>query len=259
MSAAWRSVGLAVALLAAGAAQAGRSCEAQPPSASAVRQAMTLAEHAARALDASGAQVVVLARVGQDLSRYGQHYSHLGLAYKDGERWRVVHKLNQCGSAEAALYRQGLGEFFLDDLYDYEAGVVVLAPQVQAKLLPALRDNQRVAQLHTPAYSMLAYPWAQKYQQSNQWAIETLAMAQEPAASSRDRAQSWLKLQGYEPAVLRIGPLTRLGARLTAANVAFDDHPNEKRFADRIETVSADSVLAWLARSGLGEPARTIR
>jgi hypothetical protein len=36
---------------------------------------------------------------------------------------------------------------------------------------------------------------------------------------------------------------------MTAANVAFDDHPNEKRFADRIETVTVDSVFAWLQRA----------
>jgi hypothetical protein len=53
---------------------------------------------------------------------------------------------------------------------------------------------------------------------------------------------------------LKLGPLTRLGGRVTAANVAFDDHPNEKRFSDRIETVTVDSVFEWLRRSGLGGP-----
>ena len=98
--------------------------------------------------------------------------------------WRVVHKLNACGSAQASVYRQGLGEFFLDDLYRYEAAIVVLQPDVQARLLPALRDNERLARLHTPAYNMVAYPWSIRYQQSNQWAIETLACAQD--AGGRD-------------------------------------------------------------------------
>jgi len=240
-------------------AHAGRSCEQKLPDAISVQRAMTLAEATARQLDESGAQVVVLARIGQDLSKYGQRYSHMGLAYRDGKRWRVAHKLNQCGSAQASVYRQGLGEFFLDDLHDYEAGVVVLAPAVQAKLLPALRDNSRLAQLHTPAYSMVAYPWAQTYQQSNQWALETLAMTQDPAATTRVRAQAWLELQGYEPTTLHLSAPTRLGARVTAANIAFDDHPNHKRFSDRIETVTVDSVFAWLHRSGLGLPLQVIR
>ena len=249
----------AVLVVLTSAAHAGRSCENRPPKVDAIQRSMLLAEHTAKQLDQTGAQVVVLARMGQNLSEYGVRYSHLGLAYRDGNRWRIVHKLNQCGTAKAAVYRQGLGEFFLDDLYEYEAAVVVPTPEVQARLLPALKDNQRLAQLNTPAYSMVAYPWAQTYQQSNQWALETFAMTQDPAAATRERAQAWLKLQGYQPTTLRISAMKRLGGRLTAANVAFDDHPNEKRFTDRIETVTVDSVFAWLNRSGLGAPVQVIR
>ena len=252
MNRSFRIVVAVIALTLAFAAHAGRSCEEHAPDAVNVERAMTLAEHTARRLDDSGAQVVVIARVGQNLAKYGQHYSHLGFAYRDGAVWRIAHKLNQCGSPRAAVYRQGLGEFFLDDMFEYEAGIVVLAPEVQAKLLPALRDNVRLAQLNTAAYSVVAYPWAQTYQQSNQWAIETLAMTQDAAASTRERAQAWLQLQGYEPAVLHLSAFERLGARLTAANIAFDDHPNAKRFSDHIETVTVDSVFAWLQRSGLG-------
>lgn len=236
------------------AAQAGRPCEQRAPDVRQVQQALELAASAAKALDASGAQVVVIARAGQDLSRWRLQWSHLGFAYRDGSQWRIVHKLNECGSARADLYRQGLGEFFLDDLFEYRAAVAVLAPEVQARLLPLLQDNVRVAQLHIPAYNMLAYPWALNYQQSNQWAIETLAMAQEPSATTRERAQAWLKFKGYEPTVLSISTFTRLGARMTAANIAFDDHPNEKRFSDRIETVTVESVFGWLERSGLAGP-----
>lgn len=245
--------------LASGGAHAGRSCERQAPRAENVQRAMSLAERTARALDDSGAQVAIVARAGQDLSRYGLSYSHLGLVYKDGARWRVAHKLNDCGSAQAAVFRQGLGEFFLDDLFDYRAAVVVLAPELQQHLLPALADNTQLARLHTGAYSMVAYAWGQRYQQSNQWALETLAAAQSPGVRSRADAQDWLRANGYQPTTLRIDPITRLGARLTAANVAFDDHPAEKRFTDRIETVTVDSVFAWLNRTGLGAPVITVR
>ena len=262
------SLGLALLLtVASSAAHAGRSCDTKPMNVATVQRAMLLAEHTAAALDASGAQVVVLARAGQNLSEYGVHYSHLGIAYRDGARWRIVHKLNQCGTAQAAIYRQGLGEFFLDDLYEYEAAFVMPPPEVQARLLPALRDNATLAQLHNPSYNMVAYPWALTYQQSNQWAIETLAMTQDVAGASaaarppytRTQAQAWLRQQGYEPTTLKISALKRLGARATAANVAFDDHPNEKRFTDRIETVTVDSVFAWLNRDGLGGPVQVIR
>ena len=240
-------------------AYAGRNCEARAPDAVAVQRGMDLAQRTALALEATGAQVVVLARAGQNLSRYQLRWSHMAFAYKEGDVWRVLHKLNQCATARADLFRQGLGEFFMDDPYQYIAAIAVLTPEVQAHLLPLLQDNAQAAQLHEPAYSMVAYPWAQTYQQSNQWALETLAWAQEPSADNRERAQAWLRFKGYEPSTLNLSAFTRLGARIGTANVAFDDHPNEKRFSDRIETVTVDSVFAWLQRSGLAQAPQVVR
>ncbi len=250
---------VAVGLAWAAPAHAGRVCEDKAPTAQTIERGMALADKVSQTLDASGAQVVVLARAGQDLGKYGLRYSHLGFAYKTAPGpWRVVHKLNQCGSAVAQVDRQGLGEFFLDDLWRYEAAWVVPTTAVQDALLPLLQDRSRLAPLHTPAYNMVSYAWGQKYQQSNQWAIETLAAAMEPATiRSRAQAQAWLQFKGYIPTTLKLGPLTRLGGRVGSANIAFDDHPSEKRFSDRIETVTVDSVFAWLQAAGLGaEPVR---
>ena len=250
------------------AAHAGRSCAApQPPKTVTVERAMTLAARTHQALEASGARVVVLARAGQDLTQYGLRYSHVGIAYqqddgKGGHVWLVLHKLNECGTAVASIYRQGLGEFFLDDLWRFEAAWVVLSPAVQERVLAAVQDPYRATAMHQRPYSMVSYAWGQTYQQSNQWAIETLAMAMRPDGLpmplSRGQAQAWLQFQGYQPTVLRINAMTRLGARLTAANVAFDDHPSAQRFSDNIATVTADSVLQWLPRAGLGQPMVTL-
>ena len=253
------------ALLACQSVHAGRSCAApQPPKPQTIERGLNLAERTLKALDASGAQVVVLARAGQDLSKYNLRYSHLGFAYRTsdgqgGQVWRVLHKLNQCGTATSAIYRQGLGEFFLDDLWRYEAAWMVPTPEVQTKLLALLQYEPRAIALHHKPYSLVSYAWSQKYQQSNQWAIETLALAMsapaEPGAAApvnnRVQAQAWLQSKGYQPSVLTIGPVTRLGARASAANVAFDDHPSAKRFTDHIETVTVDSVFAWMPRAGL--------
>lgn len=250
---------LMAVVLAAPAAWAGRSCEVRPLTVDTLRSGLAMAEKTRQALDASGEQVVLLARAGQDLSKYGLRYSHLGFAYRHsdgqgGHVWRVVHKLNFCGTADAEIYRQGLGEFFLDDPWRYEAAWVAPQPELQQRLLPLLQDDPAVTALHTRAYNMLSYPWSTRYQQSNQWVTETMAMAADPAIRTRSQAQAWLQAKAYLPTTLTLGAFTRLGARITAANVTFDDHPNEKRFSDRIETVTADSVFAWLQRSGLGRP-----
>ncbi|WP_417282558.1 DUF2145 domain-containing protein [Comamonas sp.] len=256
---------LGTALLAwAGSAQAGRSCENKPLTADVMAKGLNLALRTSQALDAefkkNGTQVVLLARQGQDLSKYELQYSHYGWAYKSAEGpWRVAHKLNECGTAGGHVYRQGLGEFFLDDLWRYEAVIQVPTPAVQQALLKFL-TAPTVLRLQSEPYSMISYAWGLKYQQSNQWATETLAAAMEPAAiQNRAQAQTWLQARGYEPSTLIIRAFSRLGGRMTAANIAFDDHPNDKRYASRIETVTVDSVTQWLQRAQLAAPVRTVQ
>lgn len=254
---------IAAALAAATTAHAGRPCEERPPKARQIEQGLNLAQATARQLDASGAQVAILARAGQDLSKYGLQWSHLGFVYKDGTQqpavWRVMHKLNHCGTEHAALYRQGLGEFFLDNPHRYEAAFVVLKPALQQALLPILTDNARVARFNERRYSMVAYAYGTTYQQSNQWVLETLAGAAGPGIVSRRAAQDWLKVQGYQPTDLRLSALTRLGGRMTQANIAFDDHPTARRMTRHIDTVTVDSMFAWLPRAHLSEPLQLVK
>ena len=132
-------------------------------------------------------------------------------------------------------------------------------PAVQQALLSFL-TKPSVLRLQSEPYSMVSYAWGQKYQQSNQWATETLAAAMNPTQiQTRVQAQSWLQSKGYEPSSLIIRALSRLGGRVTAANIAFDDHPNDKRYASRIETVTVDSVTQWLERSQMASPVRTLQ
>ena len=153
-------------------AQAGQACEQKAADPQAVSEGMALAVATAKALDASGANVVMLARAGQHLSAYRLNCSHLGFAYLDtgGAKpvWRVLHRLNHCGAATSALCRQGFGEFFLDRPHRFEAAFVALTPELQSRLLPLLKDNVRVGVLNEVRYSMVAYASGQTCQQSNQ-------------------------------------------------------------------------------------------
>jgi hypothetical protein len=248
------------ALLACANTFAGTACENRPLDAVAVERGLALAEHTTRRLDETGATVVVLARAGQNLDHYGLAWSHMGFAYRQpGQPWRVLHKLNDCGTPLSAVYRQGLGEFFLDRPARFEAAIAVPTPELQQRLLPMLTDNDAAVRFHTAAYSMVAYAWGQDYQQSNQWLLETLAGASAPIASTRQQAQAWLRASGYRPTTLHLNTFERLGARATRANLTFDDHPTPRRFAGQIDTVTADSVFDWLVRSGLAGPPLLVR
>ena len=81
-------------------AHAGRSCVEYKPDAVTVQKALTLALHTREALEASGAQIALVGRVGRDMSKQGLRYSHMAFALRDHPkgRWLFVHLLNECGA-----------------------------------------------------------------------------------------------------------------------------------------------------------------
>ena len=239
---------LPILALAAGAAHADTPCEPKKTDGASFVKAMTLAERTLAALDKSSAQVGLIARVGQDLSKYGLRYSHMGYVWRDHPqgRWLVVHELNRCGSAQSALFDEGLGNFFLDDMHAYETRIVVPGAEAQARIAAMLASTAPL-RLHDARYNMLAFPYATTYQNSNQWLLETYAAsASDMPIDGRAQAQAWLKLAGYQPITIDIPAMTRLGARMFRANVAFDDQPFERRMAGRIDTVTVESVLRFV-------------
>lgn len=234
-----------------GVMHAGQACGTEPVRAEELRKGLRLASETRIVLEATGAAVVLVGRIGRDMSRYGLRYSHMGLALRDHPkgRWTIVHQLNHCGSDRSALFDEGLGNFFLDDLFAFESVVVAPSQTVQERLLRAL-DTPLATDLHEPRYSIIAYPSATSYQNSNQWVLEVLAaaLASEGAVVNRAAAQTWLTGRGYTPSRIYVAPMERVGAGLFAANVRFDDHPEEARRSGHYHVVSADSVLAFLGR-----------
>lgn len=238
---------LLVTLLLAAAfdAHAGQACDEKPLTPGEVIRSMELAQRSVRARDASGARVALVSRAGQDLSRYKVRYSHMGVAVRDHPRgrWTVVHELNDCDTASSGLYYEGMGNFFLTDLYRFEAQLIIPGSALQDRLA-ALFATRTPLRMHDPRYNMLAYVYSTHYQNSNQWVLETLAAASAPPGevATREEAQAWLKGMRYQPPTLEIPASVRLGARMFRANVAFDDHPFERRMAGQIDTVTTEAV-----------------
>jgi hypothetical protein len=243
-------LGVAIAAFVAGSALAGQSCEPRKPKPAEIRSGLALAYKVQQHLEGQGARVAVIGRVGRDLSEYGLRYSHIGLAMRDQSagRWIVVHELNHCGRADSDLYDQGLGNFFLDDLYRFEAMVLIPSSETQDRLAQAIA-NGAGRQVHQPSYSLIAHPYSSKYQNSNQWLLEFAAAAGAGGETNRAAAHARLKRDGFQPSVLYLPPLKRLGARLFSANTQFDDHAAEEWHSSRYLVVTAESVFAWFARS----------
>jgi hypothetical protein len=239
---------IAIACAIAAGAYAGQACTEKRPSPGEVRAALSLAHDVQQTLEAADAHVAIVARVGRDLSRYGLRYSHVAFAWRDHPRgaWTMVEELNACGTRDSALFDDGIGDFFLDDMFAYEAAIVVPSPEAQRRI-GALLAAGRGGRLHQAHYNLVAYAWSTRYQNSNQWVLETVAAALSPDdVQDRAQAQTWLRSHGFRPATIRLSTLERLGGELARVNVAFDDHPLDRRMAGLIDVVSAESVLAFI-------------
>lgn len=228
----------------------GKTCQVSAVDPDAVRKGLQLALKTRASLESSGARAVVIGRIGSDLSDQGLRYSHAGIAWRDDSRgrWIVTHLLNHCGSPKSGLFEEGLGNFFMDQPFAYETIVVVPSPAVQARLMSAL-DSRLADSVFTSDYSMIASPYSTRYQNSNQWLLELIALSlSDLIRGGREEAQQVLRNSGYMPARVRISGLRRLGASLFAANVRFDDHSAQEASSGRYEIVSVESVISYLSK-----------
>ena len=241
-----------LALAAVPPAQAGRTCQELKPDPVTVQKALQLALATRDALDASGAEMALVGRVGRDLSKQGLRYSHMAFALRDHPkgRWFLTHMLNECATAYSTLYDEGLGNFFLDDVFEFESVIVIPSPALQERLLVVAASPLPLV-LHEKNYSLIAHPYSTRYQNSNQWVLEQIAAAMAPAGTvaGRGAAQRWLREQGYAPSEIRVAPFERIGARLFATNVSFDDHTAAEMQAARYKAVTVESVLRFLEQT----------
>jgi hypothetical protein len=154
-------------------------------------------------------------------------YSHLGIAYQVPDAQGGQRAGACCTSSTSAarpvpaLYRQGLGEFFLDDLWRYRgrmAGAHTAEVQQQAEGAAAARAPGA----DRPAPQALQHRQLRLGSKSTSsptsGPLETLALpAWTPRIATRgDAAQAWLQSAGYRPAVLNgwaAGPPWRTGGR----------------------------------------------
>lgn len=248
-----------IAPIAAHAAQAAPGCSPRYPTPQAAQSMFDMAIRIERALDAlEGHDVALLARGGQDLSRYGLTHSHLALALREADgRWRVVHLLNRCRTDHSTLYEEGLANFVGESALRSDVRVGVFEPALSKRLHDSLLPPAtRARGLHEPRYSMVAYPFATQFQNSNQWILEVVAAAaMEPDANARpiDRraVQQWLRASDYEPSRLHLDLHERLGARLFVKNVAVTDHPAGERIGGDYSVVTVESVFDFLKSRAL--------
>lgn len=245
-------------------AQAGQSCHDHEVVLPELKSAINVADQVQGVLERENSSFALIARVGSDISEHGLNHTHVGFVQKrqaDGA-WIVIHQLNSCASSSSGLFVQGLGTFMLDDLFNHEVLIVTLQQELGENLARVFEEGTP-RKLHDPQYNMISYPGVPvKYQNSNEWILETLAYAQAKAHglefSTREDAHNFYLRRGFKGSIVRISPLKRSLASIAAENVRFDDHPPSSHREGRYEIVSVRSIVDYLQHTGDAEKTITI-
>jgi len=182
-------------------------------------------------LDRSGRSVALLSRSGLDLDRFGVRYSHAGISLRSSANgpWSVRQLYYACDEGRPRIFDQGVAGFVMGISAPEQAylSAVTLPAAAAAELERAALDNASALQLLGSRYSANAHAFGLLYQNCNQWVAELLALTWGRPASDappRQRAQQWLRQQGYEPTTVAAGPLYML-AGLFVPWVHQGDHP----------------------------------
>ncbi len=224
-----------------------RFCDVQTPlQAPQLDRLLRFAAIAKDALQASGADVALVARSGLNLGRFGVRYSHAGITLRQGElgAWSVRQLYYACDEGRPQVFDQGLAGFVAgteDPDSGYLSAVLLPAGAAQA-LQRAAIDKARAVGLLAARYSANAYAHSLRYQNCNQWLVELLAVAwgdlhADPAQPGlRSQAQGWLAAQGYAPEGVDVGSHALMAVAPLVPWIHLDDHPESDRFALRLRT-----------------------
>ena len=166
-------------------------------------------------LDASDADIALVARAGLKLDLIGQRYSHAAIAQRDAPLgpWAVRQLYFACDAKRSRLFDQGLAGFIAGARADSErlrVSIVLVPGAAGRALAAATRDDTRGLSVLAPAYSANAYAFSTRFENCNQWVAELMAVAWGDARD-RDAAQAWLRAEHYEPIAVHAGLLMFAG------------------------------------------------
>ncbi len=223
-------------------------------------------------LEKSGQRMALISRAGLDLGRFGVRYSHAGFTLKHSPDtpWAVRQLYYACDEKQPHIFDQGMLGFLLG-MNEPSLGYisVVFLPEADASELErAALDKQQALQLLGATYSANAYPYSLQYQNCNQWVVEVLAAARGgllegrsmPARPDggagqggtppplRERAQGWLRQQGYIPSVIDVGWRPLMWATAFVPWLNNDDHPAADQ-AQAIYRVSMPAAIENFVRT----------
>lgn len=219
-------------------------------------QAADFSKQVERDLAAKGARVAMVFRTGRPRDKLPE-----GIAYTHGALW--VHRIIKTADGRSlngyAVYNLYAGDgdnwsrtesrLIQDYPFDFTRGsavddvaVIIPSPEMQRRML-AVIDGPSYTRLHNPAYSLVANPWADKYQNCNNFMLNVVAAA---AWETDDLQRIKTNLRAhYRPTVVKAGGLMRLFGPIADPRLRTDDQKGP------IRTATYESMSDFMKANGL--------
>ena len=248
-------------------------CDRQPPPTAAQQDILLrFASVIKTELENSGQSLALISRSGLDLTRFRMRYSHAGISLKLNANgpWSVRQLYYECEEDRPKIFDQGMSGFLLGTS-DPSIGYISLLflPQDRSgPLEQAALDNRHALRLLGSIYSANAYPFAQRYQNCNQWVMEMIAAtwgrllehdtdtgATSAGTSLRVHAQAWLQSHAYAPAVFDVGNRLLMWLGSMIPWVHSDDHPSPD-LEQAIYRVSMPASIELFVRAQVPDASR---
>ena len=165
---------------------------------------------------------------GETLNGYAVYNLYAG----DGKAWPVL---------ESRLIQDWPVDFVMGSAVD-DVAVIVPSPEMQRRLI-ALIDSPSYQRLHNSAYSLVANPFAGRYQNCTTFVLDVVAAAawetDDPARLGADLAAH------FKPTTVKANGLTRLFGPIADARLRTDDHRGPVR------TATYESLAKFMGDNGL--------
>ena len=245
---------------------ADNSCGAIDLDALEMQQTFTIGKDLETALNQLKNEVIIVARSGQNLDKYGIRYSHAAFMVKEKNEWQVYHLLNECPSGFGGLYQEGLGNFVMPAIANAKLkgkndsqitetitfGFAIPPKQIQKKLKLLLQDPTIRKSVFEQQYSAVANPYNLINQNSNGWILEFYSIAEAQInqyhINNRKDAQDWLKSQSYQGSELPASVLKQRLAAMVVGNISLKGHDRSERYQGKLLINSGDSILNYIAK-----------
>ncbi|SMB21073.1 conserved exported protein of unknown function [Sterolibacterium denitrificans] len=223
-------------------------------------QRQAFARQVSAALDASGARLVLLARMGRPLAEMpeGMRFTHVGLAERSATgAGYVIHNLYQYDDRpDRSRLEDDAPAAFFSEVAELEAGILIPSSELQQRLL-AVIHSPTYAALHDPRYSLIANPYNLGRQNCTEFILDVIhAALHQTADIQRIKA---LTQAHFIAEPVRVNPVKLLLAGIFRREVALIDQPGTavtatfERIAAYLQQVDPGSRVEYLRFAG--EPA----